>query len=160
MISNNYIQAAWLAAYTALWNGICFSTTEQEQAKEAIRQWLSQQAGTEAAYKQMVQRILLARQYLTSNTVKYAPIPTEWFATSNNNGYAGTQRWYHQLQQQRQAMPLKAIELKAFAEAVLEMQEEPTGKNFHYWRSYFAERNKQQLLNLFLSTVAWQTFDK
>ena len=155
---NNYIQAAWNTAYASLWNGQTFSLAETQAAKDKIKQWLLQQPDVAQAYSQMVQRILLTRLYLSNNCNCYAPIPTIWFDASNSTGYVGTERWMQQVQQIRMAKPLHQLSLKAFAEAVLEMQEEPTGKNFHYWRSYFTERNQQQMLNLFLSTIAWSKF--
>lgn len=147
-----YINAAWLTAYTALWNGTIFSTTEQEQAKQAIEQWM-QAPDKEAAYKAFVQRVLMARLYLQQTGRKYMPTPTEWLNPNNQTCFAGTAKWMKQLQEKRKAMPLHRLELKAFAEAILEMEEEPTARNFHYWRSYFIERNHQALLNLFLSCI-------
>ena len=147
------VNPAWLTAYTALWNGTIFSTNEQEQAKQAIEQWMQAQPDKEAAYKAFVQRVLMTRLYLQQTGKKYLPTPTEWLNPNNQNGFAGTAKWMEQLQEKRKAMPLHRLELKAFAEAILEMEEEPTARNFHYWRSYFIERNQQGLLNLFLSCI-------
>ncbi|MFY7936773.1 MAG: hypothetical protein ACOVOQ_05315 [Flavobacterium sp.] len=147
------INAAWLVAYTALWNGTVFSTTEQQQTKQLIEQFLQANTDTNAAYNAFVQRVLMARMYIQKNHKALAVTPTEWLATNNNNGFVGTATWYTQLQEKRQAMPLYRLELKAFAEAILDMEEEPTARNFHYWRSYFIERNHQGLLNLFLSCI-------
>lgn len=148
------INAAWLVAYTALWNGTVFSTTEQEQAKQAIAEWLQKQPNKEEAYKAFVQRVLMARLYIYKHHKTLSFTPTEWLNHNNQTGFAGTAKWMEQLQEKRKAMPLYRLELKAFAEAVVEMEEEPTARNFHYWRSYFIERNQQGLLNLFLSVVA------
>ena len=69
-------------------------------------------------------------------------------------GFAGTKRWFDKLLLQRASVPGYKIQLKVFAEAVLEINETPSGRNFHYWRGYFIERGCQGLLNLMLSTVA------
>ncbi len=147
------INAAWLVAYTALWNGTIFSSAEQEQAQQSIQKWMQAQPDKHAAYNTFVQRVLMARLYLQKTKRRLTVTPTEWLNPDNQNGFTGTAKWYGELLEKRKAMPLHRLELKAFAEAALEMEEEPTDRNFHYWRSYFIERNQQALLNLFLSCI-------
>jgi hypothetical protein len=155
----HFVEAAWLATYTSLFNGTVFTTQHIQHTKATLRQWLLNQPNTAMAYQELVQRVLLAKWYVSKHGYKYFPAtPMEWLDDNNLNGFAGTQKWYIQLMQKRAAMPLYQLVLKAFAEAVLEMHEEPSGRNFHYWRSYFIEHDSQQLLNLFLSVVAWGRF--
>lgn len=145
---------AWLIAYTALWNGETFSTTEKEKAMDLIKDFIKQQANPKKAYAEFVQRVLLARQYILTHPGAYAPIPSQWLNAANKNGFAGTQRWYASLQNIRQSLPLYKLPVKAFAEAVLETIQSDAARDFHFWRSYFVETQSQNLLNLFLSTMA------
>lgn len=144
---------AWIIAFTVLWNGEIFSTEEKAKAKQYIRYWIINQPCIRHAYLQAAQRILLANQYIAAAKGRYVPSPSEWFDPANQYGFAGTEEWFNKMQKKRIAMPLYNQHLKAFAEAVEEMADEPTARNFHYWREYFIERNCQALLNIFLATV-------
>lgn len=145
---------AWQIAYTALWNGEEFAAVEKEKAAERIKDFIKQQPGPRKAFAELVQRTLLARQYILSHPGCYAPLPSEWLSPANKNGFAGTQRWYASLENMRRSLPLYKQSLRAFPEAILETTQSGNAKDFHYWRNYFAENNSQALLNLFLSTMA------
>jgi hypothetical protein len=148
------ITTAWFIAYTALWNTAEFSEQEINNASLFINKFINESSNPQKAYEAFVQRVLLARNYVSKNTTKYIPLPSFWFNTDNINGFAGTSQWLENINETRQALPQYKIELVAFAQAVQECNETLAAKDFHYWRSYFINQNKQGLLNLFLSTIA------
>jgi hypothetical protein len=148
------IEATWQIAYTALWNGDILSSAEISTCKKLIKTYLLQGEDLQRAYAELAQRIMLARIDVQSFPGRTVPMPSEWFNVNNENGFQGTKSLFAKLQFRRLSMPLYKIELKAFCEAVMEMTEEPTARNFHYWREYFIERGWQGLLNVFLATVA------
>ncbi|HWJ28977.1 MAG TPA: hypothetical protein VNS32_20710 [Flavisolibacter sp.] len=151
----NYLtDIAWQLSSTALWNHAEFSDTEKEEARKAIRQYLLSAKDFYQAYLIYCQRILMARQYILNHNMRLLVLPSRWLHPDNQQGFAGTLSWYQRLQEIRNALPLHKIELKAFAEALLEMKEEPTKANFLYWRSYFIEKKAPGLLHLFLATLA------
>jgi hypothetical protein len=127
-------------------------------AKEMIKQMLVSSKTPVKTYKAFCQRVLLARQYVNSNPNRYIPLPTIWLDTENPTGYAGTQIWFDNIQDIRASLPNYKTELKAFAEAILEMSEEPTTENFQYWRNYFIDNKATGLLTLFLCTIANEQF--
>lgn len=145
---------AWQLSSTSLWNHAEFSDTEKEAARKAIRQYIQASEDPYLAYLVYCQRVLLARQYILSNNMRLMVLPSRWLHPDNQQGFAGTLTWYQRLQEIRNALPLHKIELRALAEAVLEMKEEPTKANFRYWRSYFIEKKAPGLLHLFLATLA------
>jgi len=153
-IIQQLVNTIWRIAYTALWNGEVFSTTEKQEAMRLIKLHLLQHDDLHTGYMQMAQRTLLARQYVNALPGRYIPLPSEWLRFNNSKGFMGTAEWLEKLQTKRVAAPLHRIELKVFAEAVLEMAEEPCAKHFHYWREYMIERGWQGMLNLFLATMA------
>jgi hypothetical protein len=148
------ITTAWLIAYTALWNTTEFSQQEVNNASQFIYNFINKAPNPKKAFEAFVQRVLIARNYVANHQGKYIPIPSIWFSIQNTNGFAGTQKWLQDINQTRQAIPLYKIELLAFAQAVQEYAKTNTAADFHYWRSYFIQQNKQGLLNLFLSTIA------
>jgi hypothetical protein len=147
---------SWQIIYTALWNTHNFSQQEIETAKDFITAFLEQGTNHKKNYAEIVQRALLAKQYINSHPGTYIPLPSQWFNMDNKNGFTGTLKWFNALQKTRQSLPVYKQPLKAFPEAILETVQSGTAKDFHYWRSYFAQSNAQNLLNLFLSTIANQ----
>jgi hypothetical protein len=145
---------AWQIACTALWNTLEFSAQEKQNAVNFITAFITEATSHKKAYAELIQRILLARQYISTHPGTYAPIPSQWFNEENKKGFIGTKQWLNTVEQTRAALPLYKQPLKAFAEAVLETVQSNSANDFHYWRSYFIQHNCQGLLNLFLSTMA------
>lgn len=156
--TRHLVIAAYYCAYTALWNAAQLSQAEKDAAFEAVRGFIINSENPEKAYAQLVQRVLMARFYSLSNEGVTIPEPSAWFNAGNANGFPGTANWYDRLHKKRQAYPLHRLELKAFPEAILEMVEDASARNFHYWRSWFIGHDNNKLLNLFLSTVANLSF--
>lgn len=76
-------------------------------------------------------------------------LPSAWLNRKHEKGFAITKGLYQDMRKIRESLPAYEIEVKALAEAVLEFSESPTSQNFRYWKSYFIERSKPELLNLF-----------
>ena len=145
---------AWQISYTALWNTEEFSQAEKESVLQGVKTFLQQHTSPVKAYLELVQRVLLTRIYKITHTGYTLPFPSSWFDSANKHGFAGTERWYNDLMVARCSLPSYKIQLKAFAEAILEVQQTKHPADFHYWRNYFIQQNCQILLNLFLSTMA------
>lgn len=145
---------AWQITYTALWNTLQFSAAEINSAKQFISGFLMQGNNHQAAYNQLVQRVLLARQYVKNHPGSYIPVPSAWFNPQNSNGFAGTAKWFSALQQTRASLPQHRQALKNFADAVTKTIQSSNASDFHYWRNYFIQQKSNNLLNLYLSTIA------
>lgn len=143
---------AWQIGYTSLWNGQTFTANETAAAQQLIASFLRQGSPLKA-YSEFVQRVLLARQYILTHPGAYAPHPSRWLSPENANGFAGTSRWFRNLEEARSREPYFKQYLKAFPEAVLETLQSGKAGDFHYWRSWFAERGAQATLNLFLAVL-------
>lgn len=148
------VDAAWVLATTALWNTALFSATETATARAMITGLFVKAADPYKAYLAFGERVLLARQYLAGSRQRYVPLPIVWLYPDNGKGYRGTEAWHRKVLEVRAALPVYKIELRALAEEVLEMTEEPTVQNFLYWKSYFIEKRAPGLLQLFLGVLA------
>jgi hypothetical protein len=145
----NLVNTAWNFAYSSLWNGTQFSQKEIRYAKEKIEEYFTLAENPRKAFLSFCQRVLLARQYVSTARGRYLPLPSVWFDKNNEYGFVGTKDWYTEIKRVRLSLPAYKEEIKALAEAVLEYSEEPTLQNFTYWRSYFIEKGTPGLLNLF-----------
>lgn len=150
---NIYIQAAWNLAYASFWDQLDFSILELESAREFISAFISNSTNPYENYLEFCQRVLMAFGYIKTGNGKYIPLPSIWFNNTNDKGFKGTLKWMDDLNCKRRSVPLYRIELKAMAEAVLEMVEEPTVANFRYWKTYLLERKQEWLYSLLISVV-------
>ncbi|GGA90037.1 hypothetical protein [Puia dinghuensis] len=139
---------AWLFASSCLWNSTPFSTKEIDAAKEKIKEYLSQSKDSRKAFLAFCQRIVLA-QVLFAGYMDRLPLPSVWLDRRNKSGFAITKSGYEQIKTVRESLPQYFRELRALAEAVLEFSEEPTGKNYHYWKGYFSDRQVPGALEAF-----------
>lgn len=150
------VDAAWNFAYTSLWNNTMFSTKEADAAKEKIFEYFSLAKDTRKAFVSFCQRVLLARYYVNGMKGRYMPLPSVWFDKDNEYGFVSTRKCFYEIRRVREALPFYKQEIKALAEAVLEFAEEPTVKNYQYWRGYFIEHKTPGLLSLFQMTAIQQ----
>jgi hypothetical protein len=146
---DNLVDTAWLFAYTMLWNHQTFSGSEIREAKYYIKELLLTAKNHRKAFLNFCQRIILARQNVQLLNTDYLALPSLWFDAENMEGFAATREWLQAVKSIRYSLPTYQIELRALAEAVLEFSEEPSPKNFAYWRGYFIEHEKPILLHLF-----------
>jgi hypothetical protein len=151
---------AWIFARCLLWNDLEFSALEEQRAQEQILTLLNRCADARRGFKSFCQRVMLAQQYLSRSEDRYLPLPTQWLDPGNEQGFAGTRNWLRRIEAARASLPCHRQELKAMAEAVLEMHEEPTPANYQYWRSYFIQAAEKRLLELFqqyLAALQWDS---
>lgn len=152
------VNTAWSLTYTALWNASVFSPKEIENAKGIIRQYLAGSNNPHKAYLAFCQRILVAKLQTRNKSTGLMQLPTHWLNIERTDGFVSTKGWFDAICSIRSSLPAYRIELKGFAEAILEISEDPSRKNFHYWRNYFIDRRSPVLLNLFLETIANQQY--
>jgi hypothetical protein len=148
-----YTEAAWNLSYSAFWELYEFSIAEIETARQFISGFISNGNDPYANYLTYCQRVLMAYSFIRNENGKYVPLPSNWFDKKNDKGFSGTIKWMDALNLKRKSVPLHRIELKAMAEAVLEMTEDPSVPNFRYWKSYLIDRKQEWLYFLFVSVV-------
>ncbi|MFL5789503.1 MAG: hypothetical protein ACJ748_15695 [Flavisolibacter sp.] len=147
-------ETGWNLAYATLWNTTLLSDLEIECAKSFIYNYFSSSSDPYKTYISFSERVLLASEYVNSRSNRFIPVPSKWFNEKNDKGFAGTKSWHERLLSIRNSLPVYKIEIKALAEAVLEMKEEDSLSNYRYWKNYFIERNTARMLQLFMVIVA------
>ena len=145
---------AWHIAYTALWNGQSFSIEEKQKALDAITSFINEGKSPSAAFSQLVQRVLLARQYVNTHPGKWVPAPAVWFSNENKNGFLGTERWLKDINTHRASKPSFKFPLLRFSTAVLQTIDAVDATVYHDWRNFFISHHCQGLLNLYLAVLA------
>ena len=139
---------AWQFAYSVLWNNDLFSASEKEEAKCHIWIYLTSSPHPTRAFLQFCQRVVLTSQHLSEMNAGVLFLPSIFLDQDNPAGFIRTKDWFDQVREIRHSLPQYKMELKALAEAVLEISEEPSPKIFRYWRNYFMEKKEPVLLEL------------
>ena len=127
----------------------CRGRNEIREAKYYIKDLLLTAKNPRKSFLNFCQRVILARQNAQSLNTDFLALPSLWLDAENVEGFAMTKEWLQAIKSIRYSLPHYRVEIKALAEAVLEFSEEPTPKNFNYWRAYFIEHEKPILLHLF-----------
>ena len=140
---------AWLFASSILWNSTAFSTSEIEAGTGKIKEFLQLSREPRKAFLVFCQRIALAPILIGDVSEQSLELPSIWLDRRNKAGFAATKSEYDRIRKVRASLPHYCRDLKALAEAVLEFSEEPTGKNYRYWKSYFADRQARGILEFF-----------
>ncbi len=146
--------AAWTVVHTAFWNGKKFNPEQVQQAQSFIHSFLQQNDSPGQTFEEFIQRILLVLFDRCRLKKARRSNPASWFNEQDQEGFAYTERSYRQLIERRKTTQGYRSHLRDFAWAV--WYNTPglhTPKNFHQWRSYYAEKS-QRLLNLYLATLA------
>ncbi len=148
------ISTAWLVLQTGL-----FPVNRNEQseslAKSFIRGFIGNSSNAYPLFAEFCQRILMARHFLCMNPhYCFRDSMMGWLDPENKKGFAGTRPWFENLLDKRTKDAAHLLELKAFPEAILELAEERSADNFHYWNNWFHERQAwDQVLMLQLGAV-------
>lgn len=146
---NLYTAIAWKIAKSLLWNSERFDKRQERQILLAVRYYFLQASDKYACYQEMVLRLLHTKLQLR-DTDDYIGSPEWWFSHRNARGYNDSATWYRQYRLQWPQQLQADSSHTSLARSVQQLVANPTAKNFHYWRSYFAERS-QRLLNYFLA---------
>jgi len=149
---------AWQFAYSVLWNNQLFSECEKDEARAHIREFLAASRNPTRMFLQFCQRMIVARQHVHELDSSVC-LPSLFLNKENTEGFAKTRVWFDPIKELRRSLPNYKIEVKALAEAILEFSEEPTQRNFKYWRNYFMDRQEAILLELFTVFCCNQVFN-
>jgi hypothetical protein len=149
---------AWQFAYSVLWNSQLFSEYERTEARSHINEFLTNSRNPTRSFLQFCQRMIVARQHINELDSSVC-LPSLFLDSENPEGFAKTKAWFDPIKELRRSLPNYKIELKALAEAILEVSEQPSLGNFRYWRSYFIDRQEPVLLELFTVFCCNQVFN-
>lgn len=138
---NLMVSTALLVMQTGLFPCCNNSPLARQLARVFIKGFITRSGEAYANYAEFCQRILMARRYRIQNPdFSFSFTIMAWLDPDARLGFAGTAPWFATLQDKRKQKPLHLLELKAFPEAMLELAEERSADNFHYWNSWFMER--------------------
>ena len=152
------VNAAWKFAHCALWPEQQIHSTEEEMVMEYITEYFTAATDQKRAFKALIQRIILTRNYIQSGQSRYVPGPAVWFNRRYPFGFAGTLAWLKKVEQQRLEVPGYLAHLEAFARQYCLYAIKPTGLHIRKCREVILQHHADSLLQLFYSTIVHTHF--
>lgn len=147
------VSAAWKFAHCALWPERQFSAVDHEMVVEYITEYFNAAADGKRAFKALIQRVLLTRNYVQSGEARYVPDPIVWFNRRYPFGFAGTLGWLRKVEEQRKEVPGYLAHLESFAARFYHYTANPSDLHFRKCREVILQHHAGSLLQLFYNTI-------
>jgi hypothetical protein len=151
--ANKLINASWAVVQSALWNSRHFNPNEVAQLKELIADHYDNGKSIKATFKDLIERICLAKRYVARKKGRYISKPVDWLNIHYHNGLAGTASWLQEVKEQRKTVPQYNQGISTLAKGILKYIESPSMVVFYQYRRMLIEQKQQDLLQIFYNTI-------
>lgn len=154
------ISATWQIAQSALWPDKVFSESDVKEFRTLIAIYYKGRADKTACLKQIIQRILLAKRYVSRNNGRYVSHPINWLNIHFSYGISGTKAWYKQIEEERKQVPHYNEGINLFANGVWKFLCQPTSENYHTLHEVLAEHEQYDLIEVLHHLIAIRQYGK
>lgn len=147
------IEQFWLLCHATFWNGQQFTDAETCEFKELIAEHFKRNRNVDAVFKQLVERVCLAKRYVTRKKGRYISKPIDWLNINYKNGLAGTASWYKDVVAQRETVPHYNEGISLLAKAVYKFCETRNVLDILNYRKDLIRLKQQDLLQIYMNTI-------
>ncbi|MFL5763874.1 MAG: hypothetical protein ACJ77K_08040 [Bacteroidia bacterium] len=147
------IEQLWLFCHASLWNNQQFEESEINEFKKLISEFFSIRKDTDATFKQLVERVCLAKRYVCRRSGRYIAKPIDWLNINYKNGLAGTASWYKQVQEQRKTVPHYNEGISTLANAVLDYCKTRNVLGVPNYRIELLKQKQYDLLQMYMNAL-------
>ncbi len=154
------ILATWQVAHSALWADKVFTQQDKEEFLSLISCYYRGSKNKVACFKQVIQRILLARRYVNRNSRRYIPKPADWLNIHFTYGVSGTKGWFDRIKEERKKVPHYNDGIQLFADGVWTFVNTPTAVNYSNLHQDLFQRDQHDLIEVLHHLVAIRQFGK
>lgn len=147
------IEQFWLFCHATLWNGQQFDHTQVEEFKKLISEHFKKFKDTDGAFKQLVQRVCLAKRYVARRQGRYISKPIDWLNINYRNGLTGTESWYKSVADQRKTVPHYNEGILTLSRAVLKYCEKRDILDVLNYRREMILQKQFDLLQIYMNTI-------
>lgn len=146
-------RTALTVAHSALWNNKQFSSKEQENHHELMKEHFQHCQSFRARFIEIVERIALAKRYLSRAKGRYVAKAVDWLNIEYHNGLAGTTNWLYQVKMQRKSCPEYNKGIRVLANAILAYVENSSAYTIMRYRKLLIKDRHFDLLQIFNNTI-------
>lgn len=147
------IEQFWLFCHATFWNTQQFSDAEITEFKLLIREHFKRNKNVDATFKQLVERVCLAKRYVTRKKGRYISKPIDWLNINYKNGLAGTASWYKVVQEQRETVPHYNEGIALLAKSVYKYCETRNILDMLINRKELIRLKQHDLLQIYMNTI-------
>lgn len=151
--TNTLINGLWNVAQAGLWPNQNFSEKEKAALKELIADHFNNNKSNKRNFKELMERICLAKRYVSRKRGRYISKPQDWLNIHYPLGLAGTSAWLERVNEVRSDVPEYNKGIQTFAKAVLCFLESPGENTFHKFRKQLIEQRQFDLLQVFYTSI-------
>jgi hypothetical protein len=151
--TDKLINGLWNVAQAGLWPNKSFSEKEKAVLKELIADHFYNGKNNKRNFKELLERICLAKRYVARKRGRYISKPQDWLNIHYPLGLAGTGAWLEKVNEVRADVPDYNKGIQTFAKAVLSFIESPGENTFHKYRKQLMEQKQFDLLQVFYTSI-------
>ena len=153
------IHGVWLVTQSTFWNNKEFSVSEQETLKELIAGHFKHKHAYTTTFKELCERICLAKRYVDRKQGRYIAKPVDWLNVHYRNGLSGTANWLEEVKEQRKTVPLYNEGISTFAYGVINYLNFPNIRVFEHYRHVLIQQQQYDLLQIFYNLIIHFQYD-
>lgn len=147
------INGLWNVAQGALWINRNFTASEKLQLKKLIAEHFFNGKTNKRTFKELVERICLAKRYVARKRGRYISKPQDWLNIHYPLGLAGTGAWLERVNEVRADVPEYNKGITTLAKGILKFIESPSEATFYRYRRLLIEQRQFDLLQIFNNTI-------
>lgn len=147
------IEQFWLLCHATFWNAQQFTDAEVSEFKELIREHFKRNRNVDSVFKQLVERVCLAKRYVTRRKGRYISKPIDWLNINYVNGLAGTASWFKVVEEQRETVPHYNEGIALLSKAVYRFCETRNIVEMINFRKELIRLKQNDLLQIYMNTI-------
>lgn len=147
------IEQFWLFCHATLWNSQQFDNSQVEQFKELISEHFKKFKDADKAFKQLVERVCLAKRYVNRRPGRFISKPIDWLNINYRNGLTGTESWYKSVTDQRKTVPHYNEGILTLSRAILSWCEQKNILDILNYRSELIKQKQFDLLQVYMNSI-------
>lgn len=147
------VEHFWLFCQATLWNTQQFSDAQVTEFKTLINEHFKGNKNVDKTFKQLVERVCLAKRYVTRKRGRYISKPIDWLNINYKNGLAGTASWYKIVEEQRETVPHYNEGILILSRAVHNYCEKRNILDILQYRKEFISLKQHDLLQIYMNTI-------
>lgn len=152
-LNEKLINGIWNTAQSALWFNQNFSEKEKESFKVLITDHLFEGRNNKQTFKELIERICLAKRYVQRKRGRYISKPQDWLNIHYPLGLTGTKGWLERVKEIRKEVPDYNKGIKILSIGIVQFLETPDQKIFNKYRKELINERQFDLLQIFNNTI-------
>lgn len=147
------IEQFWLLCHATFWNTQQFTDAEVSEFKKLIREHFKNNKNVDRVFKQLAERVCLAKRYITRKQGRYISKPIDWLNINYKNGLAGTASWLKEVEEQRKTVPHYNEGIKLLAKAVYKYCKDRNIIEMINCRKELIRLKQHDLLQIYMNSI-------